>query len=88
MMMLKQTDEALKDYSRAIELSPNNAAAYTNRGVAYGEKGEHKLAIKDYTTAIKLNPDFANAYNNRGYTYVEKEETDPRNQRSQQSYRN
>ena len=76
MMMLKQTDEALKDYSRAIELSPNNAAAYINRGVAYGEKGEHKLAIRDYTTAIKLNPDFANAYNNRGYTYVEKGEAD------------
>ena len=74
MMILGQIDEALKDYSRAIELSPNNAAAYTNRGVAYGEKGEFDLAIEDYFSALKINPDFANAYNNRGYTYVEKDE--------------
>ena len=74
MMILGQIDEALKDYSRAIELSPNNAAAYTNRGVAYGEKGEFDLAIKDYFSALKINPDFANAYNNRGYTYGEKGE--------------
>ena len=33
MMMLDQIGEALKAYSRAIELSPNNAAAYNNRGL-------------------------------------------------------
>ena len=74
MMMLDQIDEALKAYSRAIELSPNNAAAYTNRGVAYGERGELDLSIKDYFSALKINPDFAEAYNNRGYAYVEKDE--------------
>ncbi|MDE0317445.1 MAG: TIR domain-containing protein [Candidatus Poribacteria bacterium] len=56
MMMLDQIDEALKDYSRTIELSPKDAAAYTNRGVAYGEKGEFDLAIKDYFSALKINP--------------------------------
>ena len=74
MMILGQIDEALKDYSRAIELSPNNAAAYTNRGVAYRKEGKLDLAVKDYNKAIKLNPDDANAYSNRGNVYREKGE--------------
>ena len=41
MMMLDQIDEALKDYSRAVELSPNNAIAYSNRGAVYLAKGKY-----------------------------------------------
>ena len=76
MMILGQIDEALKDYSRAIELSPNNAAAYTNRGIIYSEKGEFDLAIKDYFSALKINPDSTNAYNNRGNAYTNINEID------------
>ena len=32
------------------------ALAYTNRGFAYGTKGQHDRAIQDYDQAIKLNP--------------------------------
>ena len=74
LMMLKQIDEALKAYSRAIELSPNNAEAYNNRGVAYRKKSKLDLAVKDYNKAIKLNPNDANAYSNRGNVYREKGE--------------
>ena len=72
MMMLNQIDEALKAYSRAIELSPNNAKTYYNRGVAYDMKSDVDHACKDYTKAIQLNPDFANAYTNRGNAYNNK----------------
>ena len=71
LMMLKQIDDALKAYSRAIELSPNHTAAFNNRGVAYHGKGKLDLAVKDYNIAIKLNPDDANAYSNRGNVYRE-----------------
>ena len=71
LMMLKQIDDGLKAYSRAIELSPNNTAAFNNRGVAYHGKGKLDLAVKDYNIAIKLNPDDANAYSNRGNVYRE-----------------
>ena len=74
LMMLKQIDDALKAYSRAIELSPNHTAAFNNRGVAYHGKGKLDLAVKDYNIAIKLNPDDANAYSNRGNVYREKGE--------------
>ena len=34
---LKQYTEAIADYDKAIELDPNYAAAYTNRGFAKAE---------------------------------------------------
>ena len=71
LMMLEQMDEAIEAYSRAIELNPNDAASYNNRGLAYKEKGEHDCAIEDYTKAIELNPKFAEAYVNRGNAYRE-----------------
>ena len=69
LMMLKQIDKALVIYSRAIELNPKNAKAYSDRGVAYGEKGNHKLALKDFKKAIQLHPNDAEVYYNRGVAY-------------------
>ena len=48
---------------------PNLAWAYTNRGIAYGAKGEPDRAIADYDQAIRLNPNFAMAFYNRGIAY-------------------
>ena len=69
MMMLRQFDKAIAAYSRAIELKPKNAEHYNDRGVAYGEKGEHELAINDFNASIQYNPDNADTYYNRGVTY-------------------
>ena len=77
LLTLEQTDKAIEAYSHAITLNPNNAATYTNRGVAYTNKGEFDKAIVDYTKAIKLNPDFTQAYYNRGVAYYEEGEYDP-----------
>ena len=76
MIMLKQFDRAILVYSRAIELKPNNAEAYLNRGIAYGEKGEPDLAIKDFNTSIQFNPDNAETYYSRGITYDMKSDVD------------
>lgn len=54
----------------------NDASFYNNRGVEYGEKGEHDLAIKDFDKAIDLKPDYDSAYNNRGAVYRSKGEYD------------
>ena len=53
---------AVEDYTKAIELNPNDAQAHNNRGAAYGEKDDFGRAIEDYTKAIELKPDFAEAY--------------------------
>ena len=58
--------EAIGYYDKAIELNPNDAGAYNNRGGAKYELGQHRETIADYDKAIELNPSFAEAYNNRG----------------------
>ena len=69
-------DRAIADYTEAIRLDPKYAIAYSNRGLAYRDKGEHDRAIADYTEAIRLDPKYANAYNNRGLAYWRKGEND------------
>ena len=76
LMMLGQIEIAIEAYSYAITLNWNNAAAYNNRGVAYGDKGDYDRAIADFTQAIDLNPDYADAYNNRGNAYGNKGDYD------------
>jgi len=68
---LKQYEEAIEDYSKAIELNPNDAEAYNNRGTAYDELQHQEEAIGDYSKAIELDPNDAEAYNNRGNAYGE-----------------
>jgi tetratricopeptide (TPR) repeat protein len=62
-------DEAIKDFTKAIQLNPKYAGNYHNRGNAYVKSGLLDEAIKDFTKAIQLNPYYATAYNNRGNTY-------------------
>ena len=58
-------DSAIADYTKAIELKPDFAAAFDKRGNAKSDKGDLDGALADYTKAIELKPDFAGAYNNR-----------------------
>tara|TARA_B110000902_G_scaffold263498_1_gene342669 strand:- start:24 stop:1598 length:1575 start_codon:yes stop_codon:yes gene_type:complete len=57
---------AISDFTKAIELNPDNDVLYYNRGVSKSWLLDHKGAISDYTKAIGLNPDEANFYYNRG----------------------
>ena len=65
-------DEAIGAFSEAVELNPNYAEAYRNRGLAWAKKGEHDRAIADFTRALELNPKDAQAYHNRGTVWAEK----------------
>ena len=56
---------AISDYTKAIELDPNEAVAYYNRGISKHNLKDYYGAISDYTKAIELDPNEANAYNNR-----------------------
>lgn len=62
-------DEAIELYTRAIQLDPNLAAAYNNRGLAYDEKGDLGRAIADLDRAIQLDPNAAPTYYNRGLAH-------------------
>jgi tetratricopeptide (TPR) repeat protein len=63
---MQMFDQALNDFSRAIQLEPGNASLFRERGRVYGEKGDFNRAILDFNQAVRLNPNFAEAFNNRG----------------------
>ncbi len=67
---LGDSDSALADYDRALELDETLLAAYTNRGTLYARLGNFGLAIGDFTLVISLDPDNAVAYNNRGIIHA------------------
>ena len=65
-------DQAIKDFSQAIKLDPNNAEYYYKRGITYGNLNQHHKAIEDFNQAVRLNPKYAEAYSNRGFVYMVK----------------
>ena len=62
--------QAISYYTKAIEINPDYAAAYSNRGLAYHQQGNLPQAISDYTKAIEINPNYAEAYSNRGASHA------------------
>ncbi len=63
---LEKYEEAIEDYTRAIDLNPQYAEAYNNRGIANRHLVKFEEAIEDYNKAIKLNPQLVTPYYNRG----------------------
>lgn len=66
---LNQLEAAIKEYSKAIKLDPNDVEAYYNRGNVCRKLKRYTRAIEEYSKAIELNPNFAIAYGNRGVSY-------------------
>ncbi len=66
-------DDAIADYSRAIELDPKNPSHWRQRAHAYsvGPTPQPELSIKDATWAIELAPDHPIGYGHRAIAYTE-----------------
>jgi len=62
-------DRAIEDFTKVIELKPDEADAYNHRGYANAAKRLHDQAIQDFSQAIKLNPQHTTAYVYRGRVY-------------------
>lgn len=69
---LRMYDRAIEDLTRAIELNPNLAEAYSCRGVSYNKKGKRDCALADFNRAIELNPEDAGVYRDRADVYKKK----------------
>ncbi len=62
---LKQMDEAIADFTKAVSLNPDYAPAYNNRGNVYLDMNKTEDAFKDFDRAVSISPDFGPAYSNR-----------------------
>ncbi|MBO0754176.1 MAG: tetratricopeptide repeat protein, partial [Bradyrhizobiaceae bacterium] len=59
-------DLAIAEYSKAVRLTPNDAAPHLERAQAYQAKGDGDHMIADYDEAIRLDPDNPSVYWKRG----------------------
>ena len=53
---LNETEKALGDFDRAIELGYEKPHAYISRGLFHAPQGDHEQAIADYNKAIEIDP--------------------------------
>jgi tetratricopeptide (TPR) repeat protein len=62
--------EAIEDFNRAIQLFPEHAAIYNNRGNVLLGIGAVREAMKDFDRALVLAPGYAAAYSNRAGAHM------------------
>ena len=64
-LKMGKTENAIGDFSNAIELSPNHPKAYHLRGLAREMAGENDEALADFGKAIDIDPEYGAAYYSR-----------------------
>jgi tetratricopeptide (TPR) repeat protein len=65
-LKMGQPIEAIADFDRAIDLAPDLAGAYLNRGNAVMMTGAYDAALHNYSEALLLNPQDVRVWINRG----------------------
>jgi thioredoxin len=61
--------EAIEDYIQALQIKPQDADSYYQRGLARHALKDYSGAIRDFSQAIRLNPKMAEAYFARSQAY-------------------
>jgi tetratricopeptide (TPR) repeat protein len=69
-------DEAIAEFTAAIEINPKYSEAYLRRANVYSWNKQYDLAIADYSKAIEFDPNYVLAYENRGGAYYAMEQYD------------
>ena len=67
----KTPAEAIAAYTAVIQVFPNDAIVYNNRGMYLLGVGQHQQALADFSKAVELNPEFTEAHINRGFAMME-----------------
>jgi tetratricopeptide (TPR) repeat protein len=65
------TDNAIDEYRKALELNPNNAAAHRTMGfLLYNAKGLHEEGMAHYQKALQLDPNDPRIRHDLGMAYM------------------
>jgi tetratricopeptide (TPR) repeat protein len=64
-LKMGNTENAIGDFSKAIEINSNNPKAHHLRGLAREMAGENDQALADFGKAIDIDPEYGAAYYSR-----------------------
>ncbi len=71
---LGEEGEMIARLTQTIKHAPDDAAAYTSRGMVYLQQQKPGDALVDFKTALKRNPQDATAHYGSGVAYMQREE--------------
>jgi tetratricopeptide (TPR) repeat protein len=71
---INKYEDAIINYKKAIELSPDNATTFFHLGILYHDLNQYSEAIKSYKKAISINPLYVDAIFNIAYAYIDLED--------------
>ncbi len=63
---IRDYEQAVANFSQAIEQEPENSRAYVNRGNSRYNLRDYEGALEDYNKALRINPQEVKAFVNRG----------------------
>ena len=69
-------NNAIAEYTKAVDIDPDNHVAYYNRGVAFLKTGEDNEALTDFKRSIGLDPHHLESYQNLEWVLAKKGEFD------------
>ncbi|HEY6768168.1 MAG TPA: tetratricopeptide repeat protein [Candidatus Sulfotelmatobacter sp.] len=72
-----QSQEALQDFTRALERDPKMATGYVNRGFVLNDLKQASNATKDFQTAIQLQPNYGEAHLGLAYADLQLQRPKP-----------
>lgn len=70
LMKQERYEEALKNYTNAIQLDCKNPVYFCNRAAAYSKLNNHVFAIEDCQRAVQIDPSYSKAYGRMGLAYA------------------
>jgi tetratricopeptide (TPR) repeat protein len=65
-----EPDQALLDFSQALQIAPDQAWIYFDRGIVQANRKDYNDALADFSRGLELTPDDAVAYVNRAHLYL------------------
>ena len=68
--IIENMEKEVSNLTELIDSNPNDANAYSRRGLLLGQLVRPKEAIDDFTKAISINPEDSTLFYNRGMAYV------------------